>query len=102
VELLNFIIGFKGLRTLELMPNIETLKLESIQAENYQMPIDFHLNLPNLRNLTITECNFKVVEFFHHLDDDILEELIVSRCKRLPPQGKLFENQRKIKTSLSN
>jgi hypothetical protein len=104
MELCNFIIGFKGLQTLELMPNMETLKLESIQSEKYQMPVDFHLNLPNLRKLTITECNFKVIEFFHHLDDDILDELVVSRCKRDArlPEGKLFENQRNIKTSLSN
>jgi hypothetical protein len=56
----------------------------------------FRLNLPKLRELTISNCSFKVLSIFDRLNDDVLEELSLQNFRGFSTR-KYFENQRNIK-----
>jgi hypothetical protein len=81
---------------INLMPNIEVIKLTFIKNKNLEVPADFRLNLPKLRQIAFESCSFEVVKIFNHLDDDILDDLSLHSING-SPDGIYFENQRRIR-----
>jgi hypothetical protein len=94
-------VFMKFLSSISCCSLVIRISLNNVKDEDFNVPPEFHLNLPKLRKLSISSCSFKILEFFDQLDDDLLDELhfiFISGTKT----RKFFENQRKIKVMQTN
>lgn len=86
---------------LNLMPNLEVLKIVETKFADFEIPEDFQLQLHKLRNLNIQTDQEKVFEVFNRLPDNVLHELDIE-SKLTASNSKFFENQRNVKILTDN
>jgi hypothetical protein len=57
---------------LNLMPNLNEIGLRIVNNKKWDVPEDFKLNLPKLREITIYDSTLPVYRLGNHLPDDVL------------------------------
>lgn len=69
------ILSFEDFNLFNLMPNLERLQLNNVKCENFEVPLNFQLNLYELKEIEIEDCSEKVMEVISRLSDDVLRKL---------------------------